>query len=45
MRQIKFRGKRKDTGEWVYGALALETMIGQEGSTPSATSNKSTSGL
>lgn len=21
MRQIKFRGKRKDTGEWVYGDL------------------------
>lgn len=23
MRQIKFRGKRKDTGEWVYGDLQL----------------------
>lgn len=25
MRQIKFRGKRKDTGEWVYGDLVHTT--------------------
>jgi uncharacterized phage protein (TIGR01671 family) len=24
MREIKFRGKRKDNGEWVYGNLAID---------------------
>lgn len=24
MREIKFRGKRKDNGEWVYGSLTVE---------------------
>lgn len=23
MREIEFRGRRKDTGEWVYGSLAI----------------------
>lgn len=27
MREIKFRGKRIDTGEWVYGYLADESYI------------------
>lgn len=27
MREIKFRGKRIDTGEWVYGFLALHDFI------------------
>ena len=27
MRPIKFRGKRKDNGEWVYGYLSMPNMI------------------
>jgi hypothetical protein len=27
MREIKFRGKRVDNGEWVYGYFAIDTDI------------------
>ena len=30
MREILFRGKRIDTGEWVYGYVAIHTIIGEE---------------
>lgn len=30
MREILFRGKRIDTGEWVYGYVAIHTIIGDE---------------
>lgn len=30
MRTIKFRGKRKDTGEWVYGDLHKNTMDNED---------------
>lgn len=30
MREIKFRGKRIDNGEWVYGYVAIHTIIGDE---------------
>lgn len=30
MREILFRGKRVDTGEWVYGYVAIHTIIGDE---------------
>ena len=29
MREIKFRGKRVDTGEWVYGCLCYEHIEGE----------------
>lgn len=30
MREIKFRGKRIDNDEWVYGYVAIHTIIGEE---------------
>ena len=30
MREILFRGKRVDNGEWVYGYVAIHTIIGDE---------------
>lgn len=32
MREILFKGKRKDNGEWVYGFLSITTICGGNGS-------------